>query len=332
MQSHSQGHGPHHAQHGPIGWHKRHQAVKQAGGWRQLLKEPIDKKSWDHPFEREISSESLLSKSFLLTPGVLPDLQAVGRQTPPQSIDPHRRRMVATVAEQQHLLFEAICKAWTAQHTWLIKLQMSDIRDIQAELASRMTAAGNWPEKELLEWSAKKNRAMDSLEDARLAGERQFAEVRLALQLAQSELEFTNARLQRPTLWTLGIAQSDPESLSERARRAVQKAPGPLGPPLDLWRSYQGTHLAFEQVKSAHRSLERASEHADLATRLLSEAVLKYNGMFISTFELLDHQIEKLEAERDVVQSTSALLQRQSASQRASLQTLFLEIDFGVRS
>jgi len=156
MQMHSHGHGAHHPQagrppqalpDGPAGWGSRHHAVGQAGGWRQLLKEPVDKQAWDHRFSSEISSETLLSRSVALTPGVLPELLAIGRQSPWWSLEPSRRRMFGSLAQQQHHAFEVIAKAWAAQQSWLIKLQIADIRDIQAELASRMTAAGNWPKK-----------------------------------------------------------------------------------------------------------------------------------------------------------------------------------------
>jgi len=210
MQMHSHGHSAHHPQagrphqalpDGPAGWGGRHQAVGQAGGWRQLLKEPIDKRAWDHQFLGEISSETLLSRSVSLTPGLLPELLTIGHQSPWWSLEPSRRRMLGSLAQQQHHAFELIAKAWAAQQSWLIKLQMTDIRDIQAELASRMTAAGNWPKKEQLEWLTKKNKALDSLDDSRLAGERLFSELRLLLQLGQASLEFTQTKLQTPTLW-----------------------------------------------------------------------------------------------------------------------------------
>ncbi len=240
--------------------------------------------------------------------------------------------MLGSLAQQQHHAFELIAKAWAAQQSWLIKLQMTDIRDIQAELASRMTAAGNWPKKEQLEWLTKKNKALDSLDDSRLAGERLFSELRLLLQLGQASLEFTQTKLQTPTLWALGTQGVDQQPLKNRAQRAVQKTPGPAGPPLDLWRSYQATLLGLEQADAAGRSLRREKEVAELAANLLSEALLEYNGMFISTFSLLDHQIEKLEADKEVVQATAVLLQQQSALKRTSVQTLLLETDFGVRS
>jgi len=341
MQMHSHGHSAHHPQagrphqalpDGPAGWGSRHQAVGQAGGWRQLLKEPIDKRAWDHQFLGEISSETLLSRSVSLTPGLLPELLTIGHQSPWWSLEPSRRRMLGSLAQQQHHAFELIAKAWAAQQSWLIKLQMTDIRDIQAELASRMTAAGNWPKKEQLEWLTKKNKALDSLDDSRLAGERLFSELRLLLQLGQASLEFTQTKLQTPTLWALGTQGVDQQPLKNRAQRAVQKTPGPAGPPLDLWRSYQATLLGLEQADAAGRSLRRKKEVAELAANLLSETLLEYNGMFISTFSLLDHQIEKLEADKEVVQATAVLLQQQSALKRTSVQTLLLETDFGVRS
>jgi hypothetical protein len=341
MQMHSHGHGAHHAQggspppalpDGPAGWAGRHQAVGQAGGWRQLLREPIDQRAWDHQFSREVSSETLLSRSVALTPGVFADLLAIGRQSPWWSLEPSRRRMLGSLAQQQHHAFEVIAKAWAAQQRWLIGLQMSDLRDIQTELASRMTAAGNWPKKEQLEWRAKKNKALDSLDDSRLAGERLFSELRLLLQLGQAALEFSQTKLQTPVLWTLGAKEVDPRTLQERAQAAVQKTPGPSGPPLDLWRSYQGTLLALEQAAAAGRSLDREKDIAELAANLLSEALLEHNGMFISTFALLDQQIEKLKADQEVIQATSTLLQQQSALRRTSVQTLLLEADFGVRS
>lgn len=341
MQMHSHGHGAHHPQagrppqalpDGPAGWGSRHHAVGQAGGWRQLLKEPIDKQAWDHQFSSEISSETLLSRSVALTPGVLPELLAIGRQSPWWSLEPGRRRMLGSLAQQQHHTFEVIAKAWAAQQSWLIKLQIADIRDIQAELASRMTAAGNWPKKEQLEWLAKKNKTLDSLDDSRLAGERLFSELRLSLQLGQASLEFTQTKLQTPVLWVLGAQEVGQQPLRDRAQRAVQKTPGPAGPPLDLWRSYQATLLSLEQADAAGRSLHREKEVAELAANLLSEALLEYNGMFISTFSLLDHQIEKLEADKEVIQATAVLLQQQSALRRTSVQTLLLETDFGVRS
>jgi len=341
MQMHSHGHGAHHPQagrppqvlpDGPAGWGSRHHAVGQAGGWRQLLKEPIDKQAWDHQFSSEISSETLLSRSVALTPGVLPELLAIGRQSPWWSLEPSRRRMLGSLAQQQHHTFEVIAKAWAAQQSWLIKLQIADIRDIQAELASRMTAAGNWPKKEQLEWLAKKNKTLDSLDDSRLAGERLFSELRLSLQLGQASLEFTQTKLQTPVLWVLGAQEVDQQPLRDRAQRTVQKTPGPAGPPLDLWRSYQATLLSLEQADAAGRSLHREKEVAELAANLLSEALLEYNGMFISTFSLLDHQIEKLEADQEVIQATAVLLQQQSALRRTSVQTLLLETDFGVGS
>lgn len=341
MQMHSHGHGAHHPQagrppqalpDGPAGWGSRHHAVGQAGGWRQLLKEPIDKQAWDHQFSSEISSETLLSRSVALTPGVLPELLAIGRQSPWWSLEPSRRRMLGSLAQQQHHTFEVIAKAWAAQQSWLIKLQIADIRDIQAELASRMTAAGNWPKKEQLEWLAKKNKTLDSLDDSRLAGERLFSELRLSLQLGQASLEFTQTKLQTPVLWVLGAQEVGQQPLRGRAQRAVQKTPGPAGPPLDLWRSYQATLLSLEQADAAGRSLHREKEVAEFAANLLSEALLEYNGMFISTFSLLDHQIEKLEADKEVIQATAVLLQQQSALRRTSVQTLLLETDFGVRS
>ncbi len=341
MQMHSHGHGAHHPQagrppqalpDGPAGWGSRHHAVGQAGGWRQLLKEPVDKQAWDHRFSSEISSETLLSRSVALTPGVLPELLAIGRQSPWWSLEPSRRRMFGSLAQQQHHAFEVIAKAWAAQQSWLIKLQIADIRDIQAELASRMTAAGNWPKKEQLEWLAKKNKTLDSLDDSRLAGERLFSELRLSLQLGQASLEFTQTKLQTPVLWVLGAQEVDQQPLRDRAQRTVQKTPGPAGPPLDLWRSYQATLLSLEQADAAGRSLHREKEVAELAANLLSEALLEYNGMFISTFSLLDHQIEKLEADKEVIQATAVLLQQQSALRRTSVQTLLLETDFGVGS
>ena len=341
MQMHSHGHGAHHPQagrppqalpDGPAGWGSRHHAVGQAGGWRQLLKEPVDKQAWDHRFSSEISSETLLSRSVALTPGVLPELLAIGRQSPWWSLEPSRRRMFGSLAQQQHHAFEVIAKAWAAQQSWLIKLQIADIRDIQAELASRMTAAGNWPKKEQLEWLAKKNKTLDSLDDSRLAGERLFSELRLSLQLGQASLEFTQTKLQTPVLWVLGAQEVDQQPLRDRAQRTVQKPPGPAGPPLDLWRSYQATLLSLEQADAAGRSLHREKEVAELAANLLSEALLEYNGMFISTFSLLDHQIEKLEADKEVIQATAVLLQQQSALKRTSVQTLLLETDFGVGS
>ena len=341
MQMHSHGHGAHHLQagrtpqalpDGPAGWGSRHHAVGQAGGWRQLLKEPVDKQAWDHRFSSEISSETLLSRSVALTPGVLPELLAIGRQSPWWSLEPSRRRMFGSLAQQQHHAFEVIAKAWAAQQSWLIKLQIADIRDIQAELASRMTAAGNWPKKEQLEWLAKKNKTLDSLDDSRLAGERLFSELRLSLQLGQASLEFTQTKLQTPVLWVLGAQEVDQQPLRDRAQRTVQKTPGPAGPPLDLWRSYQATLLSLEQADAAGRSLHREKEVAELAANLLSEALLEYNGMFISTFSLLDHQIEKLEADKEVIQATAVLLQQQSALRRTSVQTLLLETDFGVGS
>lgn len=341
MQMHSHGHGAHHPQagrppqalpDGPAGWGSRHHAVGQAGGWRQLLKEPIDKQAWDHQFSSEISSETLLSRSVALTPGVLPELLAIGRQSPWWSLEPGRRRMLGSLAQQQHHTFEVIAKAWAAQQSWLIKLQIADIRDIQAELASRMTAAGNWPKKEQLEWLAKKNKTLDSLDDSRLAGERLFSELRLSLQLGQASLEFTQTKLQTPVLWVLGAQEVGQQPLRDRAQRAVQKTPGPAGPPLDLWRSYQATLLSLERADAAGRSLHREKEVAEFAANLLSEALLEYNGMFISTFSLLDHQIEKLEADKEVIQATAVLLQQQSALRRTSVQTLLLETDFGVRS
>ena len=341
MQMHSHGHGAHHPQagrppqalpDGPAGWGSRHHAVGQAGGWRQLLKEPVDKQAWDHRFSSEISSETLLSRSVALTPGVLPELLAIGRQSPWWSLEPSRRRMFGSLAQQQHHAFEVIAKAWAAQQSWLIKLQIADIRDIQAELASRMTAAGNWPKKEQLEWLARKNKTLDSLDDSRLAGERLFSELRLSLQLGQASLEFTQTKLQTPVLWVLGAQEVDQQPLRDRAQRTVQKTPGPAGPPLDLWRSYQATLLSLEQADAAGRSLHREKEVAELAANLLSEALLEYNGMFISTFSLLDHQIEKLEADKEVIQATAVLLQQQSALRRTSVQTLLLETDFGVGS
>lgn len=341
MQMHSHGHGAHHPQagrppqalpDGPAGWGSRHHAVGQAGGWRQLLKEPVDKQAWDHRFSSEISSETLLSRSVALTPGVLLELLAIGRQSPWWSLEPSRRRMFGSLAQQQHHAFEVIAKAWAAQQSWLIKLQIADIRDIQAELASRMTAAGNWPKKEQLEWLAKKNKTLDSLDDSRLAGERLFSELRLSLQLGQASLEFTQTKLQTPVLWVLGAQEVDQQPLRDRAQRTVQKTPGPAGPPLDLWRSYQATLLSLEQADAAGRSLHREKEVAELAANLLSEALLEYNGMFISTFSLLDHQIEKLEADKEVIQATAVLLQQQSALRRTSVQTLLLETDFGVGS
>ena len=341
MQMHSHGHSAHHPQagrphqalpDGPAGWGSRHHAVGQAGGWRQLLKEPIDRRAWDHQFSGEVSSETLLSRSVSLTPGLLPELLTIGHQSPWWSLEPSRRRMLGSLAQQQHHAFEVTAKAWAAQQSWLIKLQITDVRDIQAELASRMTAAGNWPKKEQLEWLTKKNKALDSLDDSRLAGERLFSELRLLLQLGQASLEFTQTKLQTPTLWALGTQGVDQQPLKNRAQRAVQKTPGPAGPPLDLWRSYQATLLGLEQADAADRSLRREKEVAELAANLLSEALLEYNGMFISTFSLLDHQIEKLEADKEVVQATAVLLQQQSALKRTSVQTLLLETDFGVRS
>jgi hypothetical protein len=340
MQMHAHGHGAHHAMggnsppppDGPAGWNDRHQAVGRAGGWRQLLKEPIDKRAWDHPFEREVSSETLMAQSLRLTPNVAAELRAIGPQNPWWSLEPGRRRILGSLAQQQHHVFEVIAKAWAAQQTWLIKLQMTDLRDIQAELASRMTAAGNWPKKEQLQWLAKKNKALDALDDSRLAVDRLFSELRLSLQLGQASLEFTQTKLQTPVLWALGAQEVDQQPLHDRAKRAVQKTPGPLGLQMDLWRAYQGTLLAHEQAAAAGRSLQREKEVAELATNLLSEALLEYNGMFISTFSLLDHQIEKLEADREVVQATAALLQQQSGLKRTSVQTLLLEADFGVRS
>jgi len=341
MQMHSHGHSAHHAHggrphqappDGPAGWGSRHQAVREAGGWRQLLKEPIDKRAWDHQFERELTGETLMARSLTLTPNVVSELRAIGREALLWSLEPNRRRMLGTLAQQQHHVLEVIAKAWTAQQIWLIKLQMADLRDIQAELATRLAAAGNWPKKERLEWLAKKNKALDSLDSSRVAGERQFSELRIALQLSQAELEFTKIKLSPPTLWALGISEMDPQPLQSRAQSAVQKTPGPAGPPLDLWRSYQATLLSLEQADAAGRSLRREKEVAELAANLLSEALLEYNGMFISTFSLLDHQIEKLEADKEVIQATAGLLQQQSALKRTSVQTLLLEADFGVRS
>lgn len=317
---------------GPTGWTERHQAVQHGGGWRQLLNEPIDKKPWDHQFAQEVSGDALVSRSLELTPGALPELLVIGRESNLWLLDTNRRRMLGTIAQQQHHTFEIVAKAWAAQQVWLIKLQIADLRDIQAELATRMTAAGNWPKKELLEWLAKKNKAQDALDAARLEGERQFAELRLTLQHTQQAIALTPTKLQKPTVWSVSAAENNAQALQQRARRAVQESPGILGRPLDLWRSYQGAILAYDQAESAGRSFTREKEHADLATKLLSEALLEYNGMLISTFSLLDYQIEKLNAEIDVVLTSSLLLQRQSALRRTLIQTLLLEADFGVRS
>ena len=156
MQMHSHGHSAHHAHggrphqappDGPAGWGSRHQAVREAGGWRQLLKEPFDKRAWDHQFERELTGETLMARSLTLTPNVVSELRAIGREALLWSLEPNRRRMLGTLAQQQHHVLEVIAKAWTAQQIWLIKLQMADLRDIQAELATRLAAAGIGPKK-----------------------------------------------------------------------------------------------------------------------------------------------------------------------------------------
>jgi len=317
---------------GAAGWAERHQTVQQGGGWRQLMKEPLDKKSWDHQFAREVSGETLLSRSLELVQGAIPELFAIGRESNLWLLEPNRRRMLVNLAQQQHHVFEILAKAWAAQHVWLMKLQIADLRDIQAELATRMTAAGNWPKKELLEWLAKKHKAQDALDAARLEGERYFADLRFSLQQAQHALEFTEAKLKRPVVWRLTAAENNVQALQQRARRAAREAPGVPGSPLDLWRGYQNTLLAHDQSEAAGRSSDRAKEYAELTTKLLSEALLEYNGMLISTFSLLDYQIEKLHSEIEVVSTSSLLLQRQSVLKRTLLQTLVLEADFGVRS
>ncbi len=313
------------------GWSARHQAVARAGGWRALLKEPIDKRNWDRSFSRDVAVDSLFSRALVLQPGLQQEFKALAGQTFAAPLDPARRRTVSAVVHQQHQTLERYVTAWASQNVWLLELQVADIRDIQAELASRMTAAGNWPAKELLQWKIRLSDAQKRLDSARIKAEQSAVSLRFSLQLGAQSLSFSEMRFLEPGLWSSPILDLNLDAIFMRAQDALDKAPGIQGVPIDLWQGYQQLSIARDHSQLADRAFERGKEQVALSSQILEEAVLKYNGMFMSTFELLDHRIEKLHVDNELVELKAEAIKQQSMLLRSAIQARLIELDFGVR-
>lgn len=187
-------------------------------------------------------------------------------------------------------------KAWfaavAAQESAKYAEQVKEAAEASAELARRMAAVGNWSK-----LSQAREQAFYAEATARLARARQA-------QLSARE------RLTRLMgLWGEDLAFQLPERLPELPKEP--RAAGDLEARSEVRESYAAYRTAFDLARHYR------DEVVPLRRRISEEALLRYNGMLMSVFELLADSREQVGAVNGYIETLRDFWLAESDLQRA---------------
>lgn len=261
-------------------WQQLNDRVREAGGWKAYARE----RSGSAPAENKpeattpLSLREALTHARRLEPGLAQTLAITSNRLADYPRLNHAQRE-ALIRDQQltaditTLYYAAV----VARQRLTLQRDISETRDIAAELIGRMRKAGNTNDLHALEKELDAAHSLEDLSAALLAYEKSLEALRLRLQLEATA----------PPL-TLDDALSDPparlQSLSEVDQRLLlitSNNPAVL-------RIQSEVRLALLARQEGHKIVQTYKARLLPAQEKLSEeTLLNYNGMILGVFDLL---------------------------------------------
>jgi hypothetical protein len=280
----------------PLDWSKANEAVDRAGGWKAYLRESAqpDQPVTGQPKAAQLQLEDALARALMLAPELRSSLQGIDLKQPDVlRLTEHQRQTLLRYARLTADVKTHYFAAVAARERLAYQQQVVEATSIAAALSQRMARTGNLNAVHQAEAQLAYAEAMKRLMQAQTDQvQTKEALIRL-LNLSGPDADFSLSD-------RLPALPSAPMALGRLERYAVEEAAesGPL----------MARHPEFLRLRSdaretylRYRAAFDWAEHYQkeilpLRQKISEEQLLRYNGMIIGVFELLDDARQQAKA------------------------------------